>query len=420
MAIIPNTTSLLDPATINSPYSYYSWMRAEEPVHFDAKAGAWLVSKYEDIAQAVRMEALSSEFGLAGAHREAWQNEIDDMMRREGFGPHSSSDNFNVDPPQHARRRSLVDKAFTAQSVAKMEQHVTQIVSGLMDRFIDRGHADMVSEYSIPISIYVIADLLGLPRDRLDDYKRWSDAAVVPFGRGIDREQAVEYARDMMEMHRFLNSHIEDRRRRPTGDLISGLVHARINDDESTALNLTELLSGCVALLAAGNETTRNGMSWGAYLLARDPKLLQTLRTSADQNAALQRFVEETLRLQPPVPQLPRMATEDVEIGDVKIPKGSFIYLCWASGNRDAEKFQNADQFDLGRKNLGAHLTFGQGIHRCVGAMLARMEMKCAAREIVNRLDDYRMTSSGEPEIWGTFVFRGPRSLPVTFKKRPR
>src|SRR6266404_1448929 len=171
MAIIPNTTSLLDPATINSPYSYYSWMRAEEPVHFDAKAGAWLVSKYEDIAQAVRMEALSSEFGLAGAHREAWQNEIDDMMRREGFGPHSSSDNFNVDPPQHARRRSLVDKAFTAQSVAKMEQHVTQIVSGLMDRFIDRGHADMVSEYSIPISIYVIADLLGLPRDRLDDYK---------------------------------------------------------------------------------------------------------------------------------------------------------------------------------------------------------------------------------------------------------
>lgn len=417
MATNLKTTSLVDPATINSPYAYYSWMRAEEPVHFDAKAGAWLISKYEDIAQAVRMETLSSEFGLAGAHREGWQNEIDDMMRREGFGPHSSSDNFNVDPPKHARRRSLVDKAFTAQSVAKMEQHVTQIVNGVMEKFINRGHADMVSEYSIPISIYVIADLLGLPRDRLDDYKRWSDAAVVPFGRGIGKEQAVKYARDMMEMHRFLNSHIEDRRSRPTDDLISGLVHARINDDESTALNLTELLSGCVALLAAGNETTRNGMSWGAYLLARDPNLLQALRTSADQNSALQRFVEETLRFQPPVPQLPRMATEDVEIGGVKIPKGSFIYLCWASGNRDAEKFQNADQFDLGRKNLGAHLTFGQGIHRCVGAMLARMEMKCAAREIVNRLDDYRMTSADEPEIWGTFVFRGPRSLPVTFKK---
>lgn len=420
MATNLKTTSLVDPATVNSPYPYYSWMRAEEPVHFDAKAGAWLISKYEDIAQAVRMESLSSEFGLAGAHREGWQNEIDDMMRREGFGPHSSSDNFNVDPPQHARRRSLVDKAFTAQSVAKMEQHVTQIVNGLMEKFIDRGHADMVGEYSIPISIYVIADLLGLPRDRLDDYKRWSDAAVVPFGRGIGKEQAVKYARDMMEMHRFLNSHIEDRRSRPTDDLISGLVHARINGDESTALNLTELLSGCVALLAAGNETTRNGMSWGAYLLARDPKLLQALRTSADQNSALQRFVEETLRLQPPVPQLPRMATQDVEIGGVKIPKGSFIYLCWASGNRDAEKFQNADQFDLGRKNVGAHLTFGQGIHRCVGAMLARMEMKCAAREIVNRLDDYRMTSADEPEIWGTFVFRGPRSLPVMFKKRPQ
>jgi cytochrome P450 len=418
MGTNPNSDSLVDPATINSPYAYYSWMRAEEPVHFDAKAGAWLITKYEDIAQAVRMDALSNEFGLAGAHREPWQNEIDDMMRREGFGPHSSADNFNVDPPEHARRRSLVDKAFTAQSIAKIEQHVTEIVRDVMDKFIDRGQADMVSEYSIPISIYVIADMLGLPRDRLDDYKRWSDAAVVPFGRGIGKEEAVKYARDMMEMHRFLKLQIEDRRRSPTDDLISGLVHARINDDESTALNLTELLSGCVALLAAGNETTRNGMSWGAYLLASDPQLLQTLRTSTDQNSALQRFVEETLRIQPPVPQLPRMATQDVEIGGVKIPKGSFIYLCWASGNRDAGKFQNADQFDLTRKNLGAHLTFGQGIHRCVGAMLARMEMKCAAREIVNRLDDYRTTSPGEPEVWGTFVFRGPRTLPVAFKKR--
>jgi cytochrome P450 len=114
------------------------------------------------------------------------------------------------------------------------------------------------------------------------------------------------------------------------------------------------------------------------------------------------------------------MATQDVEIGGVKIPKGSFIYLCWASGNRDADKFQNADQFDLTRKTLGAHLAFGQGIHRCVGAMLARMEMKCAAREIVNRLDDFRVTSSGEPEVWGTFVFRGPRSLPAAFKQRPQ
>jgi cytochrome P450 len=412
------TTSLLDPDTIRSPFAFYSWMRANDPVHFDPKAGAWLVSRYEDIAEAVRNEGLSSQFGLSSAHREPWQDEVDEMMRREGFGPHSTNDNFNVDPPLHARRRALVDKAFTAQSVAKMEQHISAIVRDLMDQFIDRGHADLVSEYAIPIAIYVIADQLGLPRDRLEDYKRWSDAAVVPLGRGISKEQAIGYARDMMQMHHFLNEHIEDRRKRPTDDLISGLVHARIDGDEATALTKTELLSCCVALLAAGNETTRNGIGFAAYLLADDTALFQALRESAEQDRAMQRFVEETLRIQPTVPQLPRMAIRDVVVGGVSIPKGSFVYLCWASGNRDAAKFEHADRFDLNRKNLAAHLTFGQGIHRCVGAMLARMEMKCAAREIVNRLDDYRLTRAGEPEIWGTFVFRGPRSLPVTFKRR--
>lgn len=410
--------SLLDPDTIRSPFDYYSWMRAEDPVHFDATARAYLVTRFEDIQQAVRLtETLSSEKGLTDVHREPWQDEIDEMMRREGYGPHSTADNFNVDPPLHARRRALVDKAFTAQSVARMEDDVSRIVRELMDVFIDRGHADMVSEFAIPISIYVISDQMGLPRDRLDDYKRWSDSAVVPIGRGVGKEQSIKYARDMMEMHHFLMQHIEDRRKNPGTDLISGLVHARL-DGTGEQLNQQELLSGSVALLAAGNETTRNGMSWEAYLLAREPGLLMSLRDAPDQNRALQRFVEEALRIQPPVPQLPRVALEDVVIGGVKVPKGSFVYLCWASGNRDAAKFENADKFDLERKNVGQHLTFGAGIHRCVGAMLARMEMKCCAREIVNRLDNYKLGFTGEPETWGTFVFRGPRTLPATFTKR--
>lgn len=393
-------------------------MRAEDPVHFDKTAGAYLVSRYEDIQQAVRMdEALSSALGLTSVHREPWQDEIDEMMRTEGHGPHNAGDNFNVDPPLHARRRALVDKAFTAQSVARMEEHISRIVRELMDRFIDRGRADMVSELTIPAGIYVISDQLGLPRDRLDDYKRWSDAAVVPIGRGLTREQGIKYARDIMEMHRFLMLHIEDRRKNPGEDLISGLVHARL-DGTSEGLDEQELLSGCVALLAAGNETTRNGMSWIAYLLGRDKAIFRTLRDASDQNRVLQRFVEEVLRIQPPVPQLPRVAVEDVEIGGVKIAKGSHVYLCFASANRDTSKFVDPEKFDLERKNVGQHLTFGAGIHRCVGAMLARMEMKCCAREIVNRIDNYELDFSGEPDIWGTFVFRGPKSLPVTFTRR--
>jgi cytochrome P450 len=412
--------SLMDPATIRDPFPYYAQMRAEEPVHFDERAHAWLVTRYEDVQQAARMTAeLSNELGFAEAMRAEWQDELDEMMRREGHGPHVISDNFQVDPPNHSRRRGLVEQAFSAQRVAAMEQHISSIVAGLMDRFIDQGKADMVSGYSIPTAIYVISDLLDVPRSRVDDVKKWSDAAVVPLGRGISKEQAFAYARDLMDMHRFIVRAIEERRARPGTDMISDLVHARIDDPQAPQLSMAELLSIGVALLAAGNETTRNGISWGTWILGRHPEIAQSLRDAPDQNRALQRFVEEVLRFESPVPQLPRFAKVDCEIGGVKIPKGSHVFLCFSSANRDAAKFEHADTVDLQRKNAGQHLTFGVGIHRCIGAMLARMEMKCAFREIVNRLDDFSIPVPYEElDIWGTFVFRGPRTLPSTFRRR--
>jgi cytochrome P450 len=410
--------SLMDPAIIRDPFAYYARMRAEEPVHFDARAHAWLVTRYEDVQQAARMTAeLSNELGFAEATRAEWQDEVDEMMRREGYGPHIISDNFQADPPKHSRRRGLVEQAFSAQRVAAMEGHITSIVRGLVDRFEDQGRAEMVAAYSIPIAIYVISDLLDVPRSRVDDVKRWSDAAVVPLGRGISKERAFGYARDLMEMHRYIVQAIEGRRTNRGGDMISDLVHARIDDPVAPQLSMAELLSICVALLAAGNETTRNGISWGTWILGRHPELVRSLREAPDQNRALQRFVEEVLRFESPVPQLPRFATVDCEIGGVRIPKGSHVFLCFSSANRDAAKFDRADVVDPDRRNAGQHLTFGVGIHRCIGAMLARMEMKCAFREIVNRLDDFSIQVPYEElDIWGTFVFRGPRTLPATFR----
>ena len=412
--------SLTDPDVVRMPFGYYERMRREDPVHFDERAGAWLVTRYDDIKQAARMtDVLSNGLGLDNVGRAPWQDEIDEMMRREAFGPHRTGDNFNVDPPLHARRRGLVNQAFGAHRVSAMEEDITTIVRDLVDAFVDRGEADLVREFSVPTAIYVISDLLGIPRERRDDVERWSDASVAPLGRGITEQEAYRYARDMMEMQRFLNEQFEARRGNRKDDMLSDLVHAQIDDEENPTLSQTELLSCGVALLAAGNETTRNGISWGSLILALNPDLMQRLRAAEDQERALKRFVEETLRLQPPVPQLPRVAVEDCEIGGTRIPRGSFIYLCWASANRDAATFEDADDFDLERANMGRHLAFGSGVHRCLGAMLARMEMKCAFREIVNRVDDLRLNVSEEDlDIWGTFVFRGPRSLPVTFRQR--
>ncbi|MEL7027697.1 MAG: cytochrome P450, partial [Pseudomonadota bacterium] len=335
-------------------------------------------------------------------------------------GPHKSGDNFNVDPPLHSRRRGLVDQAFGGNAVAEMEPHICGIVSELVDEFIDAGEVDLVSQYAIPIAIYVISDLLNVPRARRDDVKRWSDAAVAPFGQGLTKDQAVAYARDMMEMHRFIDEQIKDRRDNPGDDIISKLVHARIDDPENPTLSHAELLSCSVALLAAGNETTRNGIGWGLSILASDPALFERLQASLEGDGKLlNRFVEETLRIEPPVPQLPRVAIEDCEIGGVSIPKGSLIFLCWASGNRDTDRFETPDVFDVERKNVGQHMTFGHGVHRCVGAMLARMEMKCAFREVLTRMSSVRLADpDAEPDIWGTFVFRGLRSLPVRFEKK--
>ena len=412
--------SLTDSDVVRMPFGYYERMRREDPVHFDERAGAWLVTRYDDIKQAARMtDVLSNGLGLDNVGRAPWQDEIDEMMRREAFGPHRTGDNFNVDPPLHARRRGLVNQAFGAHRVSAMEEDITTIVRDLVDAFVDRGEADLVREFSVPTAIYVISDLLGIPRERRDDVERWSDASVAPLGRGITEQEAYRYARDMMEMQRFLNEQFEARRGNRKDDMLSDLVHAQIDDEENPTLSQTELLSCGVALLAAGNETTRNGISWGSLILALNPDLMQRLRAAEDQERALKRFVEETLRLQPPVPQLPRVAVEDCEIGGTRIPRGSFIYLCWASANRDAATFENADDFDLERANMGRHLAFGSGVHRCLGAMLARMEMKCAFREIVNRMDELRVNVGEEDlDIWGTFVFRGPRSLPVTFRQR--
>jgi len=410
--------SLVDPDVVTSPYDYYARMRAEEPVHFDEKAMAFLVTKYDDVQQALRMtDALSNKLGFEQAHRAEFQDELDAYMEEKGWGPHLSSDNFQVDPPEHSRRRALVDQAFTAQRVAGMEPHIEGIFRDLMDGFIANGKTDLVVDYAIPGAIYVIADLLGVPRERRDDVKRWSDAAVAPLGRGLTKEAAYKFADDMIEMQNFLHSQFEERRQNSRDDMLADLVAAELEGGEK--LSDKELISCGVGLLAAGNETTRNGIAWGALLLAQNPDMVRELREAEDQNKALMRFVEEVLRVQSPVPQLPRIAIKDCEIGGTAIPAGSPVYICFLSANRDEEKFEQAHVCQHARENAGRHIAFGAGIHRCIGAMLARMEMKCAFREIINRMDDLKLTvADDEVNIWGTFVFRGPRELPVQFKAR--
>ncbi|MCY4426385.1 MAG: cytochrome P450 [Halieaceae bacterium] len=410
--------SLTDPAVLDYPYEYYEKMRREAPVYFDEGLQAWLVTRYEDIQQAARMtDELSNALGFDQVVRPEWQDEIDEMMRQEGYGPHIISNTVQVDPPLHTRRRRLLNGAFDAKTVAGMEDHIRSIARDAMETFVHRGEADLLAEYAMPIPIMTVCDLLNFPRDRIQEMGQWADSAVAQISMGITREQAYVHARHVMALQAFVMDAIEARRKDPGDDLISHLVHARIEDDENPHLTPEELMPMCLVVVAGGVDTTRNGIAWGLYHLASNPEMFQRLKFAPDGGKLIQRFVEETLRHQTVVPQLPRFAKRECEIGGVTIPEGSSVFLCWGSANYDEDKFTNAGQFDLERKNAGTHAAFGAGIHRCVGNMLARMEMKCAFRELLERFDSLELSGNPEDlELDATLMLRGPASLPVRFR----
>jgi cytochrome P450 len=410
--------SFADQKTIACPYDYYKAMRSEDPVHFDERAGTYIVSRYEDIKQVLSQPfVFSSGLGFKTQKRQEFSDEIDEFYRSKGLPKFEII--VNSDPPYHTRIRSLMEKAFTAHRVATMEGYITEIANTLMDRFIDEAKIDFVSRFAVPLPIYVIADQLGIPRSEFQNFKRWSDASVAPLGRQLDRERAIWCAEQTVEMWKYINDRIAERRAAPYDDMIYDLVHARIDDPENPVLTPLELFEVVRSLIVAGNETTTTAIGNGMLVLLKNPELTQRLRANIDDDRMFSRFTEEVLRLEAPVQGLPRMTTQDAELGGCTIPKGSLVYLGYASGNRDAAKFDDPDSFNLERKNAGQHLAFGGGIHRCVGAMLSRMEIKVAMRLLIKRLDDLKLEiPESELRYTPSMVIRPLVSLPISFTRR--
>lgn len=413
-----NSFTFADPKVLQDPYPYYEQLRAEDPVHFDEGIRTWLITRHDDILAAARnTEVFSDEMKVSKSIRSPFQAEVEDYMQREGFMVLDPADSFKIDGELHTRRRKLVAHAFTGPNVAAMEARVAEICRDKASEFLGRGEADLVREYAMPIPILVICDALGLPMDHVAEISRGADAMVAQFGAGATREQAYQRANDVMQLHRFTKRAIDERRIKPGSDLISQIVHARIDDVQ---LNDRELMSIATTALAGGVDTTRNGIAFGLHALATRPDLFARLRASKEQDREIGRFNEETLRFYSPVPQLPRITTQDTELRGKKIPKGAFVMLCWASGNRDAARFADPDKFDMDRTALNQHVAFGTGVHFCVGAMLARQEMKCAIKEIVNSVEsiDLAVERDNLDLSASMVILRGLKALPVRFGTR--
>ena len=410
--------SLTDPQILAHPTGFYRILRAEDPVHFDPKLGMYLVSRYEDLHRVLRDPlTYSVEHGYKEQYAKGFAAEFKEILIRDGGG--FFPDAIMTDPPQHTRIRKLMEKAFTAHRVKELEPRITSVVADLIDAIADKGEMDGVKDLAVPITVNVICEQLGLDHVDAHRIQRWSLAVTAQIGRMQNRAEMQANAGEICDLQNYLITRIRARQAAPREDMISDLVHARAPDEANPTLSFEEVVSSVRALLIAGNETTATGLGNLLFILATQPDMARHLSQAVDDERLLNRFVEELLRIEPPVRGLSRMTTKEVELGGKTLPKGAHLLLLYASANDDEAEFQCPRDFDIERGNLGRHLSFGAGIHRCVGLSLARMEIKVAAREIVRRLGDIRLAVPVEAITYlPTVATHSIASLPLTFSRR--
>lgn len=377
------TFDLSSDAVRADPYATYERLRRKDPVHYSRLAGGWVLTRYED-AQAV----------LIDHHR------FSNMQGRSDYGQDASM--LDLDPPDHTRLRSLVSKAFTPRTVAQQEPRVQQIVDELLEAAGEQDHLDLIEVLAFPLPVIVIAEMIGVPTEDLEQFKEWSNAIVLSLEPARSDEQVRRFRRASEELYEYFEGIIAQRREAPKDDLISALLEA---ENEGDKLSHLELLATLELLLVAGNETTRNLIGNGMLALLRNPHEMERLR---EDPSLLDTAIDELLRYDSPVQLDGRHLLEDVEIGGKQLRAGAQVVAAVGAANRDPVAFSNPGKLDVGRKEK-SHISFGRGIHFCLGAPLALLEARIAFSTILKSFSTIRL--SAEPEYRPQVVLRGVEAL---------
>jgi len=402
---------LLDPAVLQDPYPLYLQMRDETPVYRDRRFMGWILTRYDDVLAVLRDPRVSSQRPLASepvgrslAPIAAEVREIREFQARWMM---------HMDPPEHTRLRTLVSKAFTATRVEGLRRTVQALADELLSPAHESGCIDLVQDLARPLPALVIGDLLGVPRHDRPNFQAWSDgiaAGMVLSGRGqaaLDGfREAHRSQRELVDYFRVL---IAERRGRPKDDLLSAFIAA---EDSGSILGDDELISMCVLLLFAGQETTTNLIGNGLLALLEHPAQLARLR---DEPALIERAVEEFLRFDCPVQATGRRARVAMDIGGYRVEPGDFLTPVIGAANRDPMRFARPDELDVTRAD-NRHLGFAHGPHYCLGAPLARLEGQIAIGTVVQTFA--RLEPGGSPKRRPHFYLRGLESLPAVVKPR--
>jgi cytochrome P450 len=390
--------SMQTPTQRNQLYASYDWyhqMRQTQPVYHDQDWGGWHFFRYSDVERALSDHAtFSSDESryLPAEHRDT--------------GPISSSI-LRMDPPRHRQLRNLVSQAFTPRMVAQMEPRILEITNGLLDLVAANGEMDAIRDLAYPLPVTVIAELLGIPVELREDFKRWSDALVAGDERTTQEEQYA-LRQEVAGLFGYFSQVLAERRAHPQADLVSALLTAEVDGEHLSDL---ELLGFCGLLLVAGNETTTNLIGNLLLCLDENPDVVERLRAN---RALVPGAIEEAVRYYSPVKTMMRVTTTETTIGDQHIAAGQVILPWISSANRDEAEFPEADRFNVEREP-NRHLGFGRGIHFCLGAPLARLEVKTALNAMLDRLPGTWQVGDVPLEPLRSFIVFGTKHLPLSW-----
>ncbi|TCK26964.1 cytochrome P450 [Pseudonocardia endophytica] len=407
------TADLLSDAAVADPYPLLAALREQDPVHWSAKYRSWFITRYDDVAGALRDERFSSD-RISPYRRAKLENPETDPGLRAAFGVLEDWMVFK-DQPDHKRLRRLLSRAFTPRAVAEMTPRVDEIAEELLrdvrEHHDGSGTLDLIGDYAYPLTASVIADMLGVPREDRGRFKDWSDQITgLVFGGMGDSSRHAVGAQGMAELTAYLSELIRAHEQHPADDLISAMISARDADD---ALSHDEVIATGVLLLFAGHETTTNLIGSALLALMQHPDQRHALEARPE---LLPGAVEEALRFDGPAKTVARVMGDDVELRGRRLRRGERVFLSPSAANRDPEVFDDPDTFDIGREK-SAQLGFGVGMHYCLGAPLARLEASVAIPRAFQRLPGLRET--GERLEWHPVLLsRGMRRFPARFDAR--
>lgn len=404
--VTPPLADLSDPATFvrGVPHETFRWLREHDPVHWQEETGAsgspkgpgyWALTRYADVAY------VSKHCELFSSERETCV--LSDLAPRDRHNMRQQL--INMDPPGHTDLRKVINPHFKPGAVRGTEEHTRRIVRETLDALDGRDVCEFVEDVSAPISLRVLTRLLGVPDKDSRKFYRWTNKLIGASDPSLSSEFRGRIA--VLEIFFYAALARRRRRKRPTEDLYSSLIHGRI---AGVPLDNLQLGMNYFLLIIAGNETTRNAISGGVQALCEHPEQLERLQREP---ALLPSAIDEMLRWVTPVMQFRRTATRDTRVGDREIREGDKLVMYYGAANRDPEVFADPELFDVARKP-NPHVAFGTGTHFCVGSHMARLEMRVAFEELLERFPRLRLDGPIE-RLQSNFI-SGIKAMPVALR----